>query len=199
MSQYKPFIVGMGGSTRAGSSSEKALAASLRAAEAAGATTLLFDGPSLMLPLYAPGNPERSDGARALVEALRAADGVIIASPGYHGSISGMIKNALDYVEDMAKDERIYFEGKAVGLIACAAGWQATGSTMAALRSITHALRGWPTPLGVTINTVGRLFDEEGHAIDPVVADQLSLLGRQVVEFALHREAYLGAHGLSLD
>ena len=191
MSSYAPFIVGLGGTTRAGSSSEKALAAAMRAAAAMGARTEMFDGPSLVLPLYAPENPARSEGAERLVQALRQADGIIIASPGYHGSVSGLIKNALDYAEDMAKDDRVYFDGRAVGLIACAYGWQATGSTMAALRSITHALRGWPTPLGVAINTIGQAFDAEGHPTDPGVAAQLELLGRQVVDFTRHREAYL--------
>lgn len=191
MTTFAPFIVGLGGTTRPGSSSEKALAYAMRAAASVGAITQMFDGPSLVLPLYAPENPERVEGARALIEALRRADGVVIASPGYHGSISGLIKNALDYVEDMANDERAYFDGKAAGLIACAYGWQATGSTMTALRSITHALRGWPTPLGVAINTVGKAFDDDGEPTEPAVRDQLVLLGRQVVEFACHREAYL--------
>lgn len=198
MADYTPFVVGLGGTTRAGSSSEKALACALRGAEAAGAAIQMFDGPSLVLPLYAPEKPERTEGARLLVEALRKADGIIIASPGYHGSVSGLIKNALDYTEDMAKDERVYFDGKAVGLIACAFGWQATGSTMAALRSITHALRGWPTPLGVAVNTVGKVFDEGGEAVDQGLREQLALLGRQVVDFAQHREHYLRHHAVAM-
>ena len=63
------------------------------------------------------------------------------------------IKNALDYAEDTAKDARPYLDGRAVGCIACAYGWQATDSTLIAMRSIVHALRGWPTPLGVAANT----------------------------------------------
>jgi FMN reductase len=48
-----------------------------------------------------------------------------------------------------------------VGLIATAAGWQAAVSTLQALRTITHALRGWPTPMGLAINTA-----EPGDAVD---------------------------------
>ena len=40
--------------------------------------------------------------------AYRWADGLLVASPGYHGGISGMMKNALDYVEDLRADERVY-------------------------------------------------------------------------------------------
>jgi len=58
---------------------------------------------------------------------------------------------------------------------------------LAALRSIVHALRGWPTPLGVAINSIRQTFNEDGTAIETNVADQLRLLALQVVEFARQR------------
>ena len=183
----RPFIVGIGGAPRRGSSSEKALTVSLQAAAAAGAETLLICGPELNLPMYNPGDTQRTAAAQRLIEAFRRCDGIIIASPGYHGSVSGLVKNALDYVEDMRGDPRVYFDGVAVGCIACAAGWQATGHTLATLRSIAHALRGWPTPLGVALNTSSTLFDETGACVDGSAKAQLYAVGRQVVEFALQR------------
>jgi FMN reductase len=146
---FVPLIVGMGGTTRDGSSSEVALRVALKAAERAGAETVMLAGAALDLPMYAPERADRSSKARQLIDLLRRSHGVIITSPGYHGSISGLIKNALDYAEDMRQDDAVYFEGRAVGCIACACGWQATGSTLATLRSIVHALRGWPAPIGV--------------------------------------------------
>jgi FMN reductase len=67
-------------------------------------------------------------------------------------------------------------------LIVCAGGWQAAGQTLATLRSIVHALRGWPTPLGVSLNTTSRLFDDTENCIDPS-EPLLEAVGRQVVEF----------------
>jgi pimeloyl-ACP methyl ester carboxylesterase len=87
----------------------------------------------------------------------------------------------------LRSDPRVYFDGVAVGCIACAAGWQAAGHTLATLRSIAHALRGWPTPLGVALNTSINLFDETGACIDASAKAQLDAVGRQVVEFALQR------------
>ena len=183
MDATKPLIVGLGGSGSATGSTERVLRHVLDAAEDAGARTLYFDGKALDMPMFAYGG-ERTDKAQALIKALRQADGIIIASPGYHGTISGLIKNALDYVEDMAKDERAYFEGRSVGLIAVAAGWQATGSTLATLRSITHALRGWPTPMAVTVNSAQPIFDADGELLDQGIRNQLEILARQVVSFA---------------
>jgi FMN reductase len=179
----RPYIVGIGGTASVLSSTEQALQIALAAAERNGADTIMFGGAHLTsLPHYLTG--DRSTAAiSAFVDAIRAADGVIIASPGYHASISGLVKNAIDYVEETAKDERIYLDGVPVGLIATAHGWQATGSTLATLRSIVHALRGWPTPLGAAINSAGRIF-KDGLCTDESVARQLDLVGRQVQEFA---------------
>lgn len=180
----QPLILGLGGTTRAGSSSERVLRAALSEVEALGARTEIVAGPDLMLPLYAPEVPERSPEAARLVDLLRRCDGVIISSPGYHGSISGMIKNALDYAEDIAKDARPYLDGRPVGCIACAYGWQATGSTLIALRTIVHALRGWPTPLGIAANSTLPLFDSDGGCVDPGFKVNLAIMATQVMRLA---------------
>jgi FMN reductase len=180
--RFRPYIVGIGGAVKPHSSPEKALRYALSLAEAAGAETELFDGPSIHLPMYAAG--ERPADVRRLLTALRRAHGVIVATPCYHGSVSGLLKNALDYVEDMARDPQPYFEGRAVGLIVCGSGWQSTAITLSALRSIVHALRGWPTPMGVAINTLHKTFDEHGAVIEETAARQIGILVNQVVDFA---------------
>jgi len=179
----RPFIVGIGGTTRPGSSTESALRTALRFAEEMGARTELFGGAALStLDVFSPEVRERSPAQRAIVEAVRQADAVIFASPGYHGGVSGLVKNAIDLLEDLRGDERVYLDGMPVGCIVTAAGWQGCNTTLGAMRSIVHALRGWPTPLGVTLNTAGvKLFDPEGRCLDPQVEASLKLLAEQVV------------------
>jgi FMN reductase len=182
----RALVVGIGGTTQGGSSTERALRLALRAAEERGVETRLFGGAELAaLPLYAPGSGERTRGERALLEAVRAASGLVIASPGYHGSVSGAVKNAIDLLEETAKDRRVYLADLPVGLIATAYGWQATGSTIAALRSIIHALRGWPTPFAAAINSAQCRLDEAGGCSDPAIAEQLAMVGRQVADAAM--------------
>ena len=185
----RPVILGIGGTTRQGSSSERALAASLRAAEKEGADVEMIDGPALLLPMYAPGGANLNADTRRLVDSYRRCDGLIISTPAYHGSISGAVKNALDYVEELRTDARVYLDGVAVGCIACAGGWQAAGQTLTALRSIAHALRGWPTPLGAMLNTSLPIFDEDGNCTDINAAFQLESVGQQVARFALMSQA----------
>jgi len=180
----RPFIVALGGTTRPGSSSEKALRYALRLAEAQGAEVELFDGASMDLPMYAPHSAARSEAALRLIAALRRANGVIVATPCYHGSVSGLVKNALDYTEDMSEDPEPYLDGRAVGLIVCGNGWQSTGVVLSAFRSIVHALRGWPTPMGVAINTAVEQLDEKGEGLTEQSQRQMSIMVGQVIEFA---------------
>ena len=181
----RPLIVGIGGTIGAVSSTERALRIALDAVEREGFATRLFGGEDMArLPLYDPRATSRTSQEREFVDAVRKASGVIIASPGYHGSLSGVVKNALVLLEETSKDDRPYLADMPVGLIATAYGWQATGSTIAALRSIVHALRGWPTPFAAAINTQVTQFDDQGGATDPAVVEQLCLIGRQVARFA---------------
>jgi len=171
-----------------------ALVLSLRAAERAGARVKLYGGAFLSrLPHYLTPSATASTDGRELVADIRRADGVILASPGYHGSISGIVKNAIDYLEETSKDPRVYLDGVPVGLITTAYGWQATGSTLATLRAIVHSLRGFPTPLGAAINSSGGIFTSRGECSDRRAAAQVDLVGRQVYEFARVCQSSLGS------
>ena len=181
-----PLVVGIGGTIGGTSSTERALKIALDAAGREGFRTRLFGGVEMgRLPLYDPKAAGRTAEEQDFVDTVRGASALIIASPGYHGSISGVVKNALDLLEETARDAaRPYLADMPVGLIATAYGWQATGSTIAALRSIVHALRGWPTPFAAAINSQVTKFDDEGGASDPAVVEQLCMVGRQVARFA---------------
>ena len=172
-------IVCIGGTVHAGSSTEQALRLAGKVAEEEGAEVTVFGGDYLRaLPHYRGEGYGIEDGAD-LVEAVRHSDGVIVAAPGYHGTISGLVKNALDYLEDLAHDERPYLDGRAVGLIATAYGDQATMSTIHTLRSIVHALRGWPTPMAATLRVREGLFSPEGACLDDRSRQQIELVGEQ--------------------
>ncbi|MGN6500697.1 MAG: NADPH-dependent FMN reductase [Tsuneonella sp.] len=174
-----PRIVAIGGTVNPDSSTEQALRLAAHAASAMGAEVSVFGSDYLRaLPHYRGEGYGVTDGAE-LVEAVRRADGLIVSAPGYHGSISGLVKNALDYLEDLARDERPYLDGRAVGLIATAYGDQASMSTLQTLRSVAHALRGWPTPMGATLRVYQGLFSPDGECLEDRARMQLEMVGRQ--------------------
>ncbi|WP_420136309.1 NADPH-dependent FMN reductase [Sphingomonas sp.] len=190
---FSPLIVGIGGTSRPHSTSELAVRCALLAAERLGARTQLIDGALISgLPLYVPGRTERTDDETTFINAVRECDGVIVASAGYHGSITGPVKNALDLLEDLARDDRPYLDGCAFGAIVSAFGWLACGTTLVTLRSIAHALRAWPTPYGAAFVPEGKVFEQDGTALDAKIGDQIGLVARQVVDFARWRKAGSG-------
>lgn len=181
---HTPLIVGLGGTTREGSTSERALHHALAHARSLGCETLAFGSAQLPAEAYDPARVERSAAAQALVDALRRADGVIIATPAYHGGVSGLVKNAIDFTEDLRTDTRPYLQGRAVGCVVCAEGPQAMGSTLASLRAIVHALRGWPTPFGAALNSASRPFGSAEQAADPAALKACETVADEVVAFA---------------
>jgi len=182
-----PHIVGIGGTMKSGSNTELALSAILGIARGLGATTTLIAGSELtQLPLYSPESTARSSAQRRLVEVVRQADGLVLATPSYHAGMSGLIKNAIDLLEDLRDDVRPYLNGRAVGCVVVGAGRQGPEATLTSVRTIVHALRGWPTPLGLTLNSSEPLFDASGGPIDARTRDYMQILASQVVAFAQH-------------
>jgi FMN reductase len=173
-----PFIVGLGGTMRFGSSNERALRIAMEHAAELGAETLLITGARLDLPTYDPA-VDPNAAAEYVIDAVERADGVILGSPSYHGGMTGLLKNALDHLEALRDRPRPYLRDRPVGLIATGDGWQGPNATLQALRLTVHALQGWPTPLGIAHN----IADEGVEAVRP----QLHLMAEQVLDLATLR------------
>ena len=182
----KLHVVGIGGTLREGSTGLLALEEALRAAEEAGATTELLDLRELDLPLYEPGKPleEYGENVQNLVEAMRGADALLWSTAAYHGTLAGVTKNALDFAQVLARDERPYLEDRVVGLIATAGGGMGAINAINAMINVVHALRGVAAPLSVPVTQSWKAFDEEGNVRDEGVAGRLESLGGLVVEMA---------------
>lgn len=180
-----PLVLGISGAMRFGSANEQALRIALDRVEELGGRTQLIPGSRLILPNF---DDEVEPQAQAgwMLDAIEEAEGVILCSPSYHGGMSGLLKNALDYLELLSDRPQPYLRGLPVGCIATGDGWQGPNATLLALRQTVHALHGWPTPLGIAQNiNDGGLGDAR---------DQLRTMAGQVLEFAQMRRA-AGAGG----
>jgi FMN reductase len=184
--EKRPHVVGIGGTLRDGSTGLRALEEALAAAEEAGATTELLDLRELGLPMYEPGKPleEFGESAERLVEAMRGADAMLWSTAAYHGTLAGVTKNALDFAQFMARDEKPHLQDKVVGLVATAGGSMAAVNAINAMVNVVHALRGVAAPLSVPVTQSWKVFDDEGNVNDEGVAGRLESLGRLVVEMA---------------
>jgi FMN reductase len=138
-------IVGLGGSLAGRSRSRAALGVALEGAASAGAETLLLDLHELKLPMYEPDDHEPTPAASNLIESCYGADGLLWSSPMYQGTISGALKNALDWLHLLGDREPAFLHDKVVGLVSAAGGTQGL-QAINTMEFATRALRAWPSP-----------------------------------------------------
>jgi NAD(P)H-dependent FMN reductase len=176
-------VVGIAGSLRPKSVTRMAVRYALRGAEEEGARASILDLTEYNLPFLGreqeDGNEKAVRGFRA---ALRASDGIILGSPELHGSVSGVLKNALDLT---GSNE---FEGKMVGLVGVAGGRMGATETLSHLRNIGRSLHAWVVPAQASIGDSDQAFDFRGNPTDKEVGKRLKEVGGQVAHFArLHK------------
>ncbi len=169
-------IVGIGGSLRPGSYSQQALQLAADRASALGATTVMLDLRDLNLP-FCHGGKDYSDypDVAHLRATVKAADGLILATPEYHGGISGVIKNALDL---MSFDE---LSGKVAGLISVLGG-QSNSNALNDLRVIMRWVHGWVIPEQIAIGQAWQAFDEQGNLQDEKLSERFDQFAKSLVE-----------------
>jgi len=175
-------IVGIGGSHSNFSASLYALRIALNAAQTGGALVQVFDVDTLNLPMYDTRRKEADIPVRAkqFAQQVHEADGIILASPLYHGTVSGGFKNTIDWLELLSAYEPKYLTNKAVGLIATAGGSQGL-QAINTMEFIVRALRGFTVPLTVPIAQAWNVFDADGRLKNDALQQQLVNLGNEVL------------------
>jgi NAD(P)H-dependent FMN reductase len=177
-------VVGLVGSLRPGSHTRQAVQTALQGARALGADTELLDLSTFDLPAcdgHLEGEPPA--GVVRFRERLRAAHGFVVGTPEYHGSFSGLLKNALDLT---GFEE---FEGKVVGLVAVSGGALGGSPALAALRPVFRALHAWVIPDEGGIPKADAAFGPDGKPTDPRLTKRLEGVGREVARFAFMRHS----------
>ena len=168
------------GSLRQGSTTHAALTIALKGAEEAGASVELLDLSEYELIFYGAVD-EKSHyppDVIKLKQKLTEAHGILLGSPEYHGSFSGVIKNALDL---MGYEE---FQNKVVGLIGVSGGRMGAGNALSMLRIVCSSLRAWVLPNDVSIARASEAFDQNGCLNDAELEMRIRKIGRQVAEYA---------------
>ena len=169
---------------RADATTRRALELVLEAAKGAGAEVDLVDLAHLSLPLFDESDETPSAAVVELRSRVRRAHGIVLATPEYHGSYSGALKNALDSLGD---DE---VATKIVGLVGVAGGGSGASHALDHLRNVAKTLHAWVAPIEVSVARSRKAFDASGKPADPAVAARLAALGEMVVRFAkIHRDA----------
>ncbi|MBG9736369.1 NADPH-dependent FMN reductase [Paenibacillus alvei] len=120
----------------------------------------------LPLPLYCPDDAEEHENVKLLRESVREADAVVLATPEYHGSLSGVLKNAIDY---LSFD---YFNNKVV-LSMSSAGGAVGVNSLTHLQTIIRNVHGINCPEWISIGGDARQFTEEGQPVQEQVIQRV--------------------------
>jgi NAD(P)H-dependent FMN reductase len=183
-------VLGVAGSMRQDSYSTLGLRMVLEEAKKYYSESYLLELRDITLPLYDPSGPSSNDPSfnnsnnvlEKITTALKWADALVLASPDYHGSMSGTLKNFLDYFwED--------FAGKTFGYIIAS---HEKGLTVAdQMRTAVRQCYGWSMPYNISINGE-KDFDSKGNLVNSALVKRIKMLARDLVTYgALIRRQFL--------
>ena len=177
----EPFhILGVNGSLREKSRSALTLRMLLSFAEEHGAETRILDLRTLELPFYRPDRAGNSTAEIKMGADMGWASAVVLASPDYHGSMSGSMKNFLDYNWDECA-------GKVFGYI-CSSHEKGL-TVMDQMRTVVRQCYGWSMPYGVSFNGKED-FDSDGVLKNAKIENRLRMMARDLVIYGslIHRQ-----------
>ena len=174
-------VLGVGGSMREGSYSTRAVRLCLESARGRGAEARLLELRTAGLPMFRP-DGDADAAAREVGGLVRWADAFVLGSPDYHGSMSGAIKNFLDFHWEE-------FAGKLFGYV-CASHEKGL-TVMEQMRTAVRQCYGWSLPYGVSVHGE-QDFDDSGAVLNPRLRERLGMLARDVMVYgALLREQFV--------
>ena len=183
-----PKILAFAGSTRIGSFNKKLVRVAADAAREAGAQVTLIDLREFPLPLFdgdledAQGLP---DNAKKLKALMREHDGFLISSPEYNSSISGVLKNSIDWCSRAETDDEpplACFRGKVAALMSASPGALGGLRGLVTVRSILGNIGVMVLPDQVAVGAAHEAFDDAGHLKDSKRATQVTGIARRLVE-----------------
>ncbi|NET10466.1 MAG: NAD(P)H-dependent oxidoreductase [Merismopedia sp. SIO2A8] len=177
-------ILAFAGSARRESFNKKLVKVAAMAADSGGADVTLIDLLDYPMPLFnedleaEKGLPDTVIQFKAL---LKQHHGLLIACPEYNGSITPLLKNAIDWASRSGSGETPIFEGKVAALLAASPGG------LGGLRGLVH-VRAILTGIGVVvipeqkaIPGAHKAFDDQGNLKDEKQGKAVQAIARKLV------------------
>jgi NAD(P)H-dependent FMN reductase len=183
-----PKILAFAGSTRTDSLNKKLVRVAAAAARAAGAEVTLVDLRDFPMPLYdgdledREGVPEHGKRLKAL---MREHQGFLISCCEYNSSISGVLKNAIDWASRQETDdepELVCYRGKVVGLLSASPGGFGGMRCLVTVRSILGNIGCFVLPDQVSVPRAHEAFEADGGLKDRKLLGRVERLAKELVE-----------------
>lgn len=180
-------ILAFAGSTRVESLNKKLVRVAAEAARKAGAEVTYIDLKDYPMPLY-DGDLEKNEGipenAKKFRELMKSHRGLLISSPEYNSSISGVLKNAIDWASRPVKGEPELscFIDKVACLMSASPGALGGLRGLVTLRSILGNIKVIVLPNQVAVPKANDAFDEEGKLQDEKRQEAIEKLAETLVD-----------------
>lgn len=182
-----PKIIAISGSLRKGSYNKKMIQIAAKAALSAGAEVRILDLADLALPLFnedleKDGVPQSAYEIKAIIQN---ADGLLIASPEYNGSITAPLKNALDWASrsDHGEPPKAAFVNKIAAIMSASPSGFGGVRGLAHLRSILNYMGVIVLPEESIVSAAHKAFHEDGSLIDLKRQAALEAVACRLVKF----------------
>jgi len=185
----KPKILCFAGSLRKDSLNKKLAQLAGKLAEQAGAETTFIDLKDFDMPIY-DGDIEAEAGlpenAKKLKKLMKEHQAFLIASPEYNSSISGALKNAIDWTSRPEPGEKSLecYTGKVAGLLAASPGAMGGLRGLVTVRSILGNIGVIVIPDQIALGQAGDAFNDDGSLKDAKKQETVGKIAARVAEVA---------------
>ena len=190
-----PKILAFAGSTRKDSFNKRLAKVALHAAEKMGAKTTFIDLLDYDMPLYSDDLLEKHgipDSVNAFKEMLKSHNGFFIASPEYNGSLTGTLKNAIDWatIKSEGEDRMACWNGKIAGLLSTSPGGLGGIRGLHHLRTILAGIGTFVLPNHLAVGNSTTNLQNDTHITDEKLQQQVDTLATEIVRVVrgLHTE-----------
>ena len=140
-----------------------------------GAEVPSWDHGANPLPLVGAQGSWEDENVRQFQSMATDSDAYVLSSPEYHGTMSGVMKNSLDWLYSK------HTSGKVFGLVSTLGG-QSSNNTLNHMRIAARWIHGWVIPEQVAVANIKKAFNENGEINDEAVRNRISALSRSIVE-----------------
>ena len=184
----KPKILAFAGSLREHSYSKRVVKTAMRGAEDAGAEVTYVDLRDYPMPIYNEDDHKQNGfdaNALKLQKLFGESDGFLIASPEYNGSLTGALKNAIDWVSRSSDEYKMVevFKGKSAAIMTESPGVFGGIRCLGHLRTVLTIMFVNVLPTEIAVGKVHEMFDGDGEEMtDEKMKKTLEDLGASLVD-----------------
>ena len=168
-------VMGICGSYDLASANGRMLEIMLEECKELGADTVVWDHGAKPLPLVGAEGCWEDENVKGFQEMAVSADAFILSSPEYHGTMSGVMKNSLDWLYSK------HTSGKVFGLI-CTLGGQSSNNTLNHMRIAARWIHGWVTPEQIAVPNIKTAFNEDGSLVDEDINSRVGAMASSIVD-----------------